>query len=114
MANIFISVNPSIDIDVKSGDFVVTRSEQNEAVKMLKTPSIVSADGVIQGSSISIKTAMPFVDEVAETVSSVLEYHGVEAFISGTTINIEDAEFLEEDTIEALETAVKGLNTYLK
>jgi sulfate adenylyltransferase subunit 1 (EFTu-like GTPase family) len=114
MANVFISVSNSIDIDVKSGDFVVTKNEQNEAVKMLKTPSIVFADGAIQGSLISIKTAMPFVDEVAETVYSVLDYHGVEALMDGTTINIEDAEFLEEDTIEALETAVKGLNNYLK
>jgi hypothetical protein len=110
----FISVNNSIDIDVKSGDFVLTSAEQNETVKILRTPSTVSADGHSLGGTLSIKTAMPFLDEVAETVSPILEYHGVEAFMEGSTISIMDAEFLEEDTIEALETAVKGLNNHLK
>jgi hypothetical protein len=53
-------------------------------------------------------------DDVVDTISSVMEYHGVEGYLDGNTIVIEDAEYLAEDTIDALETAVKGLNTYLK
>lgn len=113
MAQAFISVNQNIDIDVKSGQFVL-HAEKLEPVKLSISPDVVDADGTETGSKISIKSAMPHIDDVVETLSPVLEYHGVKGYLSGNTIVIEDADYLADDTIEAIETAVKGLNTYLK
>ena len=113
MARAFISVNNNIDIDVKSGEFVLT-SEKSEMVKFSISPEFINQEGEITGSKISIKSAMPHIDDVVETLSPVLDYHGVQGFLSGNTIVINDADYLADDTVEALRTAVKGLNTYLK
>lgn len=113
MARAFISVNQNIDIDVKSGQFVLN-AETPEPVKFFISPEVIDQDGNETGSKISIKSAMPHIDDVVETLSPVLEYHGVKGYLAGNTIVIDDADYLADDTIEAIQTAVKGLNTYLK
>jgi hypothetical protein len=113
MIRSFISVNKEIDIDVKSGEFVIN-SGVEKIVRLFVEPEIIDNQGSVTSGQISIKTAMPYIDDVVDTISSVMEYHGVEGYLDGNTIVIEDAEYLAEDTIDALETAVKGLNTYLK
>lgn len=114
MAEIFISVNQSIDIDVKSGQFVINQNGNNDVVRILSTPSVVGHDGAQSGATLSIKTAQPYIQEVSEVIDSVLEYHGVDAIIDGNSIVIDDADYLADDTVEAIEIAVKGLNSYLK
>lgn len=114
MAEIFISVSNGIDIDVKSGEFVINTNRDADKVRIVSSPSSVSSDGHEYASQILIKTAQPFMDELQDVISNVLDYHGVGARVQGSSIVIDDADYLSEDTIEALQVAVKGLNTYLK
>ena len=113
MIRSFISVNKEIDIDVKSGEFVIN-SGVEKIVRFFLEPETIDNQGLVTSSQISIKTAMPHMNDVVDAISSVMEYHGIEGYLDGNRIVIEDAEYLAEDTVDALETAVKGLNTYLK
>lgn len=113
MVQSFISVNNNIDIDVKSGEFVINASPADQ-VKISFNHSGVDQGGHSTPGFISIKTAQHLINDVISVIDPILEYHGIEAETSNNSIIINDSEYLEQDTIDALELAVKGLNTYLK
>jgi len=109
----FISINQSLDIEVKSGQVVMTKPVGNEVTLSLM-PSTVGTDGSQEPSQIMLKASPSMIREVKSIIDPVLDYHGIDATVSGGKITITDADYLAEDTIEAIQLAVKGMNNYLK
>jgi hypothetical protein len=109
----FISINQSLDIEVKSGQVVMTKPAGNEVTISMK-PSTVNADGFGESSQIMLKASPSIIREVKSIIDPVLDYHGIDAIVSGGKITISDADYLADDTINAIELAVKGMNSYLK
>jgi hypothetical protein len=110
----FVSINKNMDIEVKSGQIVMTSGSEKNEVTISMTPSSIDSDGFENAGFISVKSSRALVNEVKSILDPVFEYHGIDAQVSGTSVIISDIDYLAEDTIEAIEVAVKGMNSYLK
>lgn len=107
---IFLSTPQGNDIDVKSGRVISNKnmSKMRQALELL-TEVIESADGQKNKVNLVISGEQQDLGKAKSLLEPVLDYYGVSILQTTKSLTIEDADYLDEDTIEAIETVCKSL-----
>lgn len=108
---ILLSTPHGHDIDVKSGRVISSRNmgKIRQALELL-TEVIESADNQQNKVNLVITGEQGDIEETKSLLQPVLDYYGVSVSHSTKSLTIEDADYLDEDTIEAIERVCKSLS----
>lgn len=108
---ILLSTPYGHDIDIKSGRVISSRNmgKIRQALELL-TEVIESADNQKNKVNLVISGEQSDLEEAKSLLEPVLDYYGVSITHTTKSLTIEDADYLDEDTIEAIATVCKSLS----
>ncbi len=105
-----ISLPDGQDIEVKSGRVINNRnmSKLRQALELLTEVVESSQKPETKQYNLVIAGEESDLIEVKSLIEPVLEFYGVSAYEDSRGIVIDDADYLDEETIEAIESVVHG------